>query len=90
MRALGAWLAAHKTYPDEARARGEEGRLAVRFTLDRSGQVTAVGVLHSSGSQALDRAALAMLRDARLPPLPDTMTQPSVTVTVQIRYALTP
>jgi protein TonB len=90
MRAIGAWLAAHKTYPDEARQRGEEGRLAVRFTMDRAGHVSAVDIVRGSGSPALDRAALAMLRDANLPPLPETMGQGTITVTVQIRYALTP
>jgi protein TonB len=90
MRQVGAWLAAHKTYPDEARQRGEEGRLAVRFTMDRSGRVTDVEVVRGSGSPALDRAAVAMLQDAALPPLPKAMPQATVTVTVQIRYALTP
>jgi protein TonB len=90
MRAIGAWLAAHKTYPDAARQRGEEGRLAVRFTMNRSGQVTAVQVVRGSGSEILDRAALTMLKDARLPPLPEAMPQPTITVTVQIRFALAP
>ncbi len=90
MHAVGAWLAAHKSYPEEARQRGEEGRLAVRFTMDRSGQVTTVDVVRGSGSEALDRAALTMLRGARLPPLPDAMGQPMITVTVQIRFGLTP
>ena len=29
------WLASRKSYPEEARRRGEEGRVAVRFTVDR-------------------------------------------------------
>jgi protein TonB len=88
MQAVGAWLAAHKRYPDEARQRGEEGRLAVRFTMDRSGQVTAVQVVRGSGSEALDQAAVTMLRGATLPPLPGAMPQPTITVTVQIRFEL--
>ena len=90
MRAVGSWLAAHKTYPDEARQRGEEGRLAVRFTVDRSGRVGAVDIVRSSGSLALDRAALNMLQGAILPPLPATMMQASITITVQVHYALAP
>jgi protein TonB len=90
MRAVGAWLAAHKIYPEEARRRGEEGRLAIRFTMDRSGQVTAVEVVRGSGSALLDGAALTMLKDARLPPLPEATRQPTITVTVQIRFALAP
>jgi protein TonB len=88
MQAVGAWLAAHKRYPDEARQRGEEGRLAVRFTMDRSGQVTAVQVVRGSGSETLDQAAVTMLRGATLPPLPGAMPQSTITVTVQIRFAL--
>jgi protein TonB len=34
-RALATWLAAHKTYPDEARRNGTEGRVLLRFTVDR-------------------------------------------------------
>jgi outer membrane biosynthesis protein TonB len=70
MRAIGAWLAAHKTYPEEPLQRGEEGRLAVRFTMDR--------------------AALPMLNNARLPPLPAAIQQPNITVTLQIRFTLAP
>jgi protein TonB len=90
MQALGSWLAAHKTYPDEARSLGEEGRLAVRFTVDRAGRVSGVEIVRSSGSPRLDDAARHMLQGATLPSLPATMTQDSVTVTVQIRYALSP
>jgi periplasmic protein TonB len=88
--ALGAWLAAHKTYPEDARRRGEEGRAAVHFTMDRSGRVLDVELSQSSGSAILDEAARAMLRGATLPPLPPTMTQEQITVTVTIRYALAP
>src|SRR5208337_5196106 len=48
-RALGSWLAAHKTYPDEARRRGEEGHAVLRFTVDRSGRVLAVALASGSG-----------------------------------------
>jgi protein TonB len=89
MQAVGAWLAAHKTYPDAARRQGEEGRLAVRFTVERTGQVSAVELVRGSGSTILDEATRDLLRRAVLPPLPPDMTQGSVTVTVQIRYALT-
>jgi periplasmic protein TonB len=37
--ALGTWLMANKTYPDEARRRGDEGRAIVRFTVNREGRV---------------------------------------------------
>ncbi len=83
------WLAAHKTYPDEARRRGEEGRVVLRFTVDRLGKVLGVELVSGSGSPRLDDAAQAMLHNASLPPFPAEMPQDRVTATVQIRYRLT-
>jgi periplasmic protein TonB len=85
---LGAWLQAHKTYPDEARRRGDQGRATVRFTVDHDGRVLTLQILSSTGSTILDAAVEHLLRDARLPPFPPGMDQAQVTVTLQIRYAL--
>lgn len=86
--ALAAWLETHKTYPAEARRRGDEGRATVRFTVERDGQVVAVQLVSGTGSAILDDAVERMLRGARLPAFPPGMEQPEVTVTVQIRYRL--
>jgi protein TonB len=88
-RSLAAWLAAHKTYPDEARRRGMEGNVILRFTVDRSGHVLDVVLAHSAGSSILDAAAEAMVRNATLPPFTAGMPQDTATVTVQMRYTLT-
>jgi protein TonB len=88
-RALAAWLAAHKAYPDEARREGREGTVELRFTIDRSGRVQQVELVNSAGSSVLDAAAASMLRGAILPPLPPTMPQDKVTMTVRIHYRLT-
>jgi periplasmic protein TonB len=88
-RELFGWLAAHKTYPDAARQRGEQGRVVLRFTVDRSGKVLEVTLVGGSGSPRLDDAAQAMLRNASLPPFPAAMPQERITATVQIRYRLT-
>ena len=85
---LSAWLQAHKAYPEAARERGEQGTTAVRFTVARDGHVLAVGLARGSGSDLLDRAASAMLRDARVPPFPAAMPQAEVTVVVNLHYAL--
>jgi len=87
--ALARWLAAHKRYPEAARRRGEAGRAQVRFVVAREGHVTSVELLSGTGSSMLDDAVLAMLRGASLPPFPATMPQPEMSVTIQIRYALT-
>jgi protein TonB len=87
-RALAAWLAAHKSYPEAARQRGEEGVTVLRFTVERSGRVLDVALVRSAGSPLLDAAAEAMVRNGTVPQFPVEMTQDRVTVTVQIRYAL--
>lgn len=85
---LAAWLQSRKSYPEGARSRSEEGTATLRFTVSRDGQVLAATLASSSGSTALDEAALAMLRGARLPPFTPDMAQDVTTVTVPIRYRL--
>ena len=85
--ALAAWLQDHRTYPDEARRDGAEGRVIVRFTVDRSGMVTSVALVSSSGSTVLDEAAQALLRGVHLPS-PPAPAQEQLTVTLPVRYSL--
>jgi periplasmic protein TonB len=85
---VSAWLASRKVYPEEARRRGEEGRVGVRLTVDRSGRVEDVTVVAASGSALLDAAALGLLRHAMVPAFPPEMTQPRVTIATVIRYVL--
>jgi protein TonB len=80
---MAAWLTAHKRYPEQARRRGEEGQVAVRFTVAADGRVIAAEIVRGSGSDLLDRATSDLLSGARLPP-PGT----EVTRTVRIRYRL--
>jgi protein TonB len=86
--ALGAWLQARRTYPDAARQRGDEGTAIVRCSVARSGEVLAIKLLRSSGSETLDRAAMAIFRDTRLPPFGSDMSMDQITITVPIRYRL--
>jgi protein TonB len=82
------WLASHKTYPDEARQRGEEGRVVVRFTIERSGHVVDAGIVVASGSTPLDSAAMALVRGASFPPFPSSMPQERITITTAVHYTL--
>jgi protein TonB len=86
--AVSAWLAAHRTYPAQARERDEEGNVSVRFTVDRSGRVVQAVILKPSGSSLLDDAALGLLRQAAFPPFPANMPQAQVSITTSIRYSL--
>ncbi len=80
---IAAWLALHKSYPEAARSRGEEGEVVVRFTVAPDGHVLGVEIVRSSGSALLDDAARALLAGARVPPpqVPETRT-------VRLRYHL--
>lgn len=86
--ALAAWLQSHKGYPEMAREKGDQGRVLVRFTVERDGRVLNVELVQSSGSDILDNAAEILLRSARLPPFPAAMPQNQISVTLPIHYAL--
>lgn len=60
-----------KYYPEAARHDRNTGVVEVAFRLDGSGAVLAAEVAKSSGSAALDAAALQMIRAAELPPPPN-------------------
>ncbi len=87
-RSLGAWIGANRVYPEDARRNGDQGTVAVRLTVDRLGHVTSVELARSSGAALLDATSLAMLKNGSLPPFPPEMTQDSLTITVQVHYAL--
>ncbi len=86
--ALQGWLASRKVYPEQARERGEEGNVSVRFTVDRSGRVVRAAIVQASGSSLLDEAALELLRQAVFPAFPPDMTQLEITITTTVRYSL--
>ena len=61
-------IEAAKRYPRVARKMGIEGTAIVRFKLKAGGQVEAVEIIGSSGSEVLDKASIETVRDAA--PLP--------------------
>lgn len=67
-RLLLAQLERHKRYPSQARGKVGEARL--EFTIDRDGNVLTSRVVHSSGSEALDAAALTLIKSAAPMPIP--------------------
>ncbi len=74
-----------KVYPPEAKIRGEEGRVIVRFTLDEEGWVIARRVLRSSGHTRLDEEVMDLLiRASPLPPPPGR--QERLTLTLTLRF----
>ncbi|MBE7197379.1 MAG: TonB family protein [Parafilimonas terrae] len=61
------------------------GTAVVRFTVLRSGQVTAAGVARSSGVGQIDSAALSAVRGS-LPPAPAGVTQSSLSVSIPLNF----
>jgi periplasmic protein TonB len=85
---LSEWLESHKRYPESAREQGEEGQAVLRFVVERSGRVAEFAVIKSTGYPDLDAALESMMRGATLPPFPADMDQPSIEVSVAIRFSL--
>jgi periplasmic protein TonB len=84
-RLLVAQLERHKRYPPQARGKIGEARLA--FSIDRTGRVLASRIVHSSGSEALDQEALALVRRAApFPPPPAGLADDRLSFMVPIRY----
>ncbi len=74
-----------KIYPPDAMARGEEGTVVVRFTLDDEGWVIARRILRSSGHRRLDDEVMDLL--IRASPLPAPPGNPErLTLTVTLRF----
>lgn len=65
---LGAATTPAPDYPWSARRRGIEGRVVLRLEVDADGLPTGIELVHSSGSDALDQAAITALRQWRLRP----------------------
>ncbi len=85
---MSAWAQSHRVYPAAARAAGQEGRVAIRVMVDRTGRVLSAQIVSSSGSSLLDEGARGLLASAQLPPFPLSMPQPQQTMVLGIQYNL--
>jgi periplasmic protein TonB len=89
MGKLKQWWDQHSFYPKEASQTNEGGNVKVHIAIASDGQVTSIEVVQSSGLSVLDAAAVAVFRNAHLPPFPwGTSAQPAdVVVTLHYRPA---
>lgn len=86
MSMLSAQLERHKRYPSDGN--GNSGVVQLAFSVDRSGGVHNARVVRSSGSSALDQAALSLVaRAAPLPPPPPERPGAQIAISVPIRYS---
>src|SRR4051812_9452991 len=82
-------LSSISNIPKEANSRREQGVVQVFFVLDRQGRVLESRVVRSSGANALDEEALALLKRAEpYPPPPEVLSGDHVDLTVPIRFNL--
>ncbi len=89
MGKLKQWWDQHSFYPKEASQSDEGGNVKVHIVIAPDGQVTSIEMVQGSGSSVLDAAAVAVFRNAHLPPFPPgTPVQPAdVVVTLHYRPA---
>lgn len=89
MLRLQAWIARQERYPAAARAKHQEGKGVVGFTIARDGKVTRVWIDQSTGSPLLDQASIATVRDASpVLPLPHDITGDSADFYLPVNYTL--
>lgn len=82
-------IAQQRYYPRRSRARGEQGRVLVRFVLVRDGSVKGLEVIDSSGIARLDQAAIKTVRRAApFAPLPAALRQDEWTIDVPLVFRL--
>uniref|UniRef100_UPI0030F4B408 energy transducer TonB family protein n=1 Tax=uncultured Sulfitobacter sp. TaxID=191468 RepID=UPI0030F4B408 len=66
------------------RSKGERGVAYVTFRLDAAGTVLSVRLARSSGNQAIDQAAVSLVR--RASPVPPPPPDASLTITVPVKF----
>jgi len=76
-------------YPREAREKGIDGQLVIKFTIRENGELGPVEVLASSGYKFLDAAAVQALSDASpFPTLPKQWKKKEITISGNFIYYL--
>ena len=83
-------LAKYKRYPEDARRRGLQGINRLRFVVDAEGKVVSYSMAGGSGSAALDRATLEMIRRAGTVPKPppELLNNGTIEVVAPFVYSL--
>ncbi len=74
-------------YPPFAQKEGIEGRLTLRFSLDRAGTLVGVNILQDSGHPILDRESLRTIREAApFNPIPKGFNLDRLNVLASFQY----
>ena len=86
-RLVASKLERNKKYPSSAQAREEKGVVQLEFSVDRQGRLKSSRIVKSSGSDALDRETLDLVKRAQpFASPPAAMTGEEVFLVVPIRF----
>lgn len=84
---LKGWLQKNMHYPRAARLAGQEGKVVVRFVIDRAGNVQSIELESKSGFPLLDREAKEMIeRGNPFPGIPEDMPGQRLEVRVPVDF----
>ena len=76
-------------YPYRARRTGAQGRLLMRFVINKDGSLAEAKIVRSSGNALLDSEAIRAIHNAApYPPLPERMQTDHLVVTATFEYSL--
>jgi periplasmic protein TonB len=83
---LKQWWDQRSFYPQEASQTNEGGNVRVHIVIAADGEVASIEVVQSSGLSVLDEAAVAVFRNAHLPPFPPGTPAQPADVVVTLHY----
>jgi len=79
-------ISATFAYPQEARLKGWEGIVKVRFTIAQDGRIKEIDVAESSGYPLLDAAAILAIKDASPYPFPPDFVGEEIEIILPVDY----
>lgn len=88
VQALWSKVAEYKRYPSEARMKHWQGKVVVRVVIDEHGHLLEARIASSSGHEALDEDAIAVITRSCPLALPQPLGQHQVVLRVPIQYRL--
>jgi periplasmic protein TonB len=89
-KSLISHLKRSRNYPETARLLGQQGRVIVRFRVDRSGHVISSHIVKGAGARRLDNEVLALLvRADPMPVPPDQLPDSELELEVPVNFKLT-
>jgi protein TonB len=89
LSALAAHLIKHKRYPNRSRKNNEEGLVTVYFIVNKTGLISDLKIIKSSGYSRLDNAVLKMVRQAvPLPQFPEDWDKSTLPISIPIEFKL--